>query len=92
MRERALAGKKEHGRGITQPRTLFEYNVFFQETGFSDGSKRGSYFWDAADGQRFLVTYEAGTEGRGFSAVRRKIAGSDSGAGKTDSAAAAANG
>ena len=58
---------------------------FFQETGFSDGSKRGSYFWDAADGQRFLVTYEA-SEGRGFSAVRRKIAAG--GGGKIDSAEA----
>ena len=57
-----------------------------QETGFSDGSKRGSYFWDAADGRRFLVTYEAGgTEGRGFKAVRRKIVG-ESGRKKIDSA------
>ena len=50
----------------------------FQETGFSDGSKRGSYFWDAADGRRFLVTYEA-ADGRGFTAVRRKIAGGGGG-------------
>ena len=60
-----------------------------QETGFSDGSKRGSYFWDAADGRRFLVTYEAGggREGRGgFKAVRRKIAGE--GGKKIDSAEA----
>lgn len=56
-----------------------------EETGFSDGSKRGSYFWDAADGQRFLVTYEAGAEGRGFSAVRRKVVAATGG--KSDSTA-----
>ncbi|KAG7165455.1 putative Insect cuticle protein-like 1 [Homarus americanus] len=41
------------------------------ETGLPDGSKKGEYYWDAPDGWRRIVTYEANE--RGFFPKMRRV-------------------
>ena len=53
----ADTGLTEHGRN---------------ETGFSDSSKVGEYFWDGPDGYRRIVTYTADDKG-GYRPTLRQI-------------------
>ena len=53
-----------HEVRIVQPNIYYQpSSLLSQGTGYSDTSQAGSYWWDAADGYRRVVTYTADSTG-----------------------------